>query len=121
MWYFSIVETHLSDNSEFRPNVEKYIFEGFNRSFTHVNAPGTWGGVGFLIKKDLLNYYNYKIIEKTFDGVFSIELTHHTTGKKILLVSGYLPPENSPYGRDSDGFFAHLDTLQNTSTPEPLS
>ncbi len=40
---FSVVETHLSDNQEFRPNVEGYIFEGFNRSFTHINAPGTWG------------------------------------------------------------------------------
>ena len=41
---FSIVETHLSDNNEFQPNVDNYIFKGFNRSFRHKNAPCTWGG-----------------------------------------------------------------------------
>ncbi len=105
------VETHLSDSQQFRPNVANYTFKPFNRTFAHRNAPGTWGGVGFLIKNELLNYYSFKIIEKTYEGIFGIELCHNITEKKVLLISCYIAPESSPYGRDCDGFFAQLEQI----------
>ena len=108
--YF-VSETHLSDNNNFEPNVTGYIFKGFNRAFTHRNAPGTWGGVGFLIKRELLNDYEFKIVEKNYDGIFGIELEHRSMRFKVLLVVCYLPPENSPYGRNVDGFLSHLEQI----------
>ena len=58
-----------------------------------------------------MNFYHFEIVEKSYDGIFAIELTHKTTEKKLLLISCYLPPENSPYGRDCDGFFSHLEQI----------
>ncbi len=108
---YCISETHLSDDNEFEPNVPGYLFRGFNGALRHRNAPGTWGGVGFLIKRDLLNYYNFKEIEKCYEGIFAIELEHKIMSFKALLVACYLPPENSPYGRNVDGFLSHLEQI----------
>ncbi len=108
--YF-ISETHLSNDSEFEPDVPGYLFRGFNRAFRHINAPGTWGGVGFLIRRALLNDYNFNVIEKSYEGIFAIELEHKQNACKVLLVACYLPPENSPYGRNVDGFLSHLEQL----------
>ncbi len=113
-----ISETHLSDNEPFEPDIPGYIFRGFNRKFAHRNAPGTWGGVGFLIKRDILQQYTYKIIEKTYEGIFGLELTHNVTAINILFVCCYLPPENSPYGRDIDGFLSQLEQICYTYSSE---
>ena len=36
---------------------------------------------------------------------------HRETEYKFILVTVYLPPDNSLYGRDSTGFFSHLTNL----------
>ncbi len=108
---FFISETHLSDNVDFEPNVPGYIYRGFNRTIMHKNAPGTWGGVGFLIKTNLLNNYEFRVIEKSYEGIFAIELVHKITNIRVLLIACYLPPESSPYGRNVDGFMAHIEQL----------
>ena len=108
---YSINETHLSDNCTFEPQVTGYTFKGHNRSVAHKRAPKTWGGVGFLIKNSIFQEYRYTEVDKTFDGIFAIELTHKAIGTRLLLVSCYLPPENSPYGRDALSFFNHLSAL----------
>ncbi len=84
----------------------------------HRNAPGTWGGVGFLIKTELLQQYTHKIIEKSYEGIFGLELIHNATSISLLLVCCYLPPENSPYGRNIDGFLSHLEQISFTYSAE---
>ena len=108
--YF-LSETHLSDNVDFEPVVPGYIFKGYNRVLMHRNAPGTWGGVGFLFKQNLLNTYDIKVVEKSYEGILGIELEHKTMSIRALLIVCYLPPENSPYGRNIDGFLAHLEQI----------
>ncbi len=40
-----------------------------------------------------------------------IDLTHKIIGTKLLFVTSYLPPENSPYGRNATGFLNHLSSV----------
>ena len=108
---YSICETHLSKNSNFIPSVPGYQLYRHDRSFVHRNAPKTWGGVGFLIRDVILESYQYSVIDKTFEGIFAIELTHKVIGTKILLLSCYLPPEYSPHGRNATSFYDHLTSL----------
>ncbi len=108
---YSISETHLSDNGDFSPDVNGYQFIPHNRQTTHRLAPGTWGGVGFLIKQTVLDDYEMNIIDKTYDGILAIELVHREKQIKLLLITTYLPPENSPYGRDCSSFYNHLEQL----------
>ena len=61
-----------------------------------------------------MSHYNYKIIEKSYEGIFCVELIQKSTSISILLVNCYLPPENSPYGRNIDGFLSHLEQLCHT-------
>ncbi len=115
---FIVSETHLSNCDDFEPNVAGYIFKGFNRSVMHRNAPGTWGGVGFLIKRDLLKEYTFQIVEQSYEGIFGIELIHKAMNIRVLLIACYLPPENSPYGRNVDGFLSHLEQICYTYSSE---
>ncbi len=43
--------------------------------------------------------------------MYVIELVHKHVGTKILLVSCYLPPEYSPYGRDASTFYDYLSSI----------
>ncbi len=101
----------MSNNVDFEPDVPGYIYRGFNRTMMHRNAPGTWGGVGFLIKTNLLNNYEFRIIEKSYEGIFAIELVHKIMSIKVLLIACYLQPESSPYGRNVDEFMSHIEQL----------
>ncbi len=108
---YSVCETHLSDSSKFIPSIGGYKFYRYDRSFVHRNAPKTWGGVGFLIKTELLQTFKYSVVDKSFDGIFVIELIHREIGTKVLLLSCYLPPEYSPHGRNATAFYDHLTSL----------
>ena len=101
----------MSNENDFIPNVTGYFFEGYNRGFTHKRAPGTWGGVGFLIKTSLLQHYMYSVVDKCYQGILAIEVVDKYTKYKLLLITGYLPPENSPYGRNADEFYNHIQSL----------
>ncbi len=73
---YAICETHLSKNTDFDPSVDGYKLYRHDRNFVHRNAPKTWGGVAFLIHDKVLDHYKYSVIDKTYDGIFAIELTH---------------------------------------------
>ena len=108
---YSICETHLSPNVKFEPSVEGYKLIRHDRSFVHKDAPKTWGGVAFLVRKQLLIDYDCNIIDKNYEGVLVLELVHKTIGTKILFVASYLPPECSPHGRNATGFYNYLSNI----------
>ena len=105
---YSLNETHLSTNSDFEPDVEGYKLFRNDRSLVHRKAPKAWGGVGFLIKKQLLETYDCHTVDKSYDGILIIELIHKSIGTKLLFISCYLPPERSPYGRNSSDFYNYI-------------
>ena len=105
----SISESHLIDQNSI--HIDGYNWYGYNRQELHVRARKGSGGVGFLIKSWINCEYNIEIVDKCYDGILALKLTSHSTEHTILLFSCYLAPENSPWGRDAQSFFAHLLSL----------
>lgn len=42
------------------------------------------------------------------EGILGVKLTHNTTMYESVIICNYLPPSNSKYGRDCEGFFTRL-------------
>ncbi len=53
-------------------------------------SPKTWGGVGFFIKLDLLQLFEFSIVDKSFDGIY----TH--LQKKCTMISRSSPVDPLP-------------------------
>ena len=98
-------ETHLSKKDTV--NVDGYSWLGFNRSTKHVQSPFTHGGVGISKKNNMYDQYTINVIDKSFDGILGIKLTHKITKYNIVIFSCYLPPDNSPWA-EPYLFFEHL-------------
>lgn len=81
---------------------------GSNRKQTHIQAPKGSGGVGLLIKCDLYKLYNVKVIDHAYEGIIGVQFANKFSDFKLIVYSMYLPPENSPWGRDATSFFSHL-------------
>lgn len=81
---------------------------GSNRKQTHIQAPKGSGGVGLLIKCDLYNSYNVKVIDHAYEGIIGVHFANKFSDFNFIVYSLYLPPENSPWGRDATAFFSHL-------------
>ena len=102
----AINETHLKNNE--CPYLPGYHWIGANRVSQHINAIRASGGIGLFYKENIAIDFNIKIIDKTHDGILSILFTHKMTEFNMVVTVVYLPPDNSRWGRDSTGFFAHL-------------
>ena len=74
----------------------------------HRRAPKGSGGVGVFIKDSLFRDYIVKMIDKSVEGVIGLSVKHNKSEFTLLVYSCYLPSENSPWGRDAVGFYAHL-------------
>ena len=72
-----------------------------------MRSPFTHGGVGILIKNNIYGQYTINVIDKSFDGILGIKLTHKITKYNIVIFSCYLPPDNSPWA-EPYLFFEHL-------------
>lgn len=105
----SLNETHLDGDSDIE--LDGYKFYGHNRGSRHVRAAKTMGGVGFFIKRTLLDNFNIFIIDKVYEGILALKLEDKISNYTIVVISAYLPPEYSRWGRDSEGFFSHVLSL----------
>ena len=101
-------ETHLSNNHDNQPNVEGYSWIGHCRPVRHTRSVRQFGGVGILYKDSLLQNFDISVISKCYDGILGVLFTSKITGVQLLIICVYLPPEESPWGRDAETFFAHL-------------
>ena len=79
-----------------------------NRQLTHINAPKGSGSVGILVHNNIYEEYEISVTDKSFEGILGILLTSKQTDYKIVIYSVYLPPENSPWGRNAMEFYSHL-------------
>lgn len=104
----SVVETHLGKNEKLDLKEHGYEWFGHNRYATHINAPTPSGGVGFLVKQCVLKSFHLNILDRSYDGILGLELRHRETEIRVAVFTCYLPPENSPWGRDADTFFSHI-------------
>ena len=107
-----VCETHFSnDNKVDIHNLDHYTWFTWNRQSIHVNAVSASGGVAILVKNELFKEFNIDVVDKCFEGILGIQLSHKCTEFKITVICCYLPPQNSPWGRDSISFFAHIAQL----------
>ena len=102
-------ETHL--NGDQTVELQGYTWFGHNRDVKHRYAKRNFGGVGVLIKSWIFNEYDVETLDRSIDGILAIKLTNKHTDYEILLICAYLPPENSNWGRDASGFYAHILSL----------
>ena len=64
--------------------------------------------MGILVLDKVCIDYDINIVDKIQDGILGILCTHKISNFKIAIFSCYLPPENSPYGKQAEYFFNHL-------------
>jgi hypothetical protein len=89
-------------------DIDGFTWYGYNRQSIHVNAPKGSGGVGVLVRDELMTDYSVRVIDRSYEGVIGIQLKHKVSEFTLLIFACYLPPENSPWGRDAVSFYAHL-------------
>ena len=101
-----LCETHLKGDSELL--IQGYKTFTHNRSEQHIRAKKNYGGIAILCKQSVFDNYKVEVVDKEYDGILMINLVDKISGYDILFIGLYLPPENSPWGRDSVSVFAHI-------------
>lgn len=66
------------------------------------------GGVAILVKNEIYKKYLITVCCKDTEGILGIKLEHKNTRYCSVIVSNYLPPANSKYGKDPENFFNRL-------------
>ena len=69
-----------------------------------------------MVKNAVLERYSVFIVDKTFDGIFCLRFVHKESQYSFILISCYLSPESSTWGRNADLYFGHLLALLYTVT-----
>ena len=88
--------------------VPGYSWYGNNRNRIHKNAKAGSGGLGFLIKNEILTEFDIMVLQQSYEGIFWLKLTHKTESLVLLPCVCYLPPENSSRRVDVNEFFDNL-------------
>ena len=103
-----IVTTHLKNNVDNQPYLPGFKWYGHCRETQHILANKRHGGVGIFVNDMCFKYYTVSVIDQSFDGILGMLFQHKFTGFQFIVFSCYLPPEESPWGRDSTAYFGHL-------------
>lgn len=101
-----LAETHLLNDDVL--SLDNYRFYGLNRTHIHVNARKGSGGVGFLIKENILQEFDVSVLESSYEGILWLKLIHKYDDFVLLPCVCYLPPENSSRHVDANVFFDNL-------------
>ena len=105
-----LCETWLRNNDGI--SVPGYTWYGNNRKVISKRAIRGSGGVGLLIKSDLLSIYNVTVLDSSFEGSLWIQFESKNDCFKyaFCVCVCYLPPSTSCRGDISDQFFDNLAT-----------
>ena len=104
-----LTETHLKD--KYMIELQGYKWFGYNRQSQHKKASKASGGVDIVVASYLFSEYNINIVDSSLDGILVMKLINYFTGHSLLVACCYLPPENSPWGRDSVLFYISIVTV----------
>ena len=97
-----ISETHLSGDDIIE--LDGYIWMGKNRKLVKKAS----GGVGFLIREELLNKFDIELINLESVNIMGIKLVNKQTNYKMTVYCVYLPPEGSNYCFDTERMYDEL-------------
>ena len=106
-----VQETHLANNTDNQPSLDGYKWYGHCRTVRHVNSNLTHGGIGIFVKDSLFEHFIVSVLDNSYDGILCLLFKDKVSNFCFTVYCVYLPPENSPYGRDSTTFFTHLLSL----------
>ena len=100
-----IQETHLKNREGI--NCENYKWFGFNRALSKKNCRKGSGGIGILVKEDILHSYNIEVVAKRIDGILGLKFIYKLCPFSFVLYCCYLPPEGSLYANPNN-FYSEL-------------
>ncbi|VDI45625.1 Hypothetical predicted protein [Mytilus galloprovincialis] len=103
---FAVTETFLRRDENLEINGFK--FYGNNRKNLNRNAIRGSGGVGLLVKLDLLDNFDCDILSSEYEGVLWIKLNSKVNDVCFCIAVCYLPPAESTRSLESDVFFQNL-------------
>ena len=85
------IETHLRLKEDI--DVENYAWIGHNRLKLSPRARRGFGGLGILIRNNVLREFDYSLLDCSHEDILWVELKHHNCKEiTIKLCSCYLPP-----------------------------
>lgn len=88
-----VAETHLKGKDSI--HLPGYKWYGNNRDQLHRRAVTGSGGVGFLVKEELLSRFTVTVLEQDYEGIMWLQLTDKITSTCVRICVCYLPPEHS--------------------------
>ena len=104
-----LAETQLVGNEQI--DFDGYHWFGKNRQSLHLKAKVGSGGVGFLIRDDIMNSFNVTVLDDTYEGILWLKLQRiDNEGDCFCICVCYLPPENSTRAINVNEFFDTLIT-----------
>ena len=84
-------------------NVQGHKCFGQNRKQLNKKARRGSGGVGVLIRDDILNEYTVEVIDSEVEDVMSVKMcSTQDEGEELLLAVCYIRPESSSSGRSAE-------------------
>lgn len=97
-----------------------YRWCGQNRKSLHVNARVGSGGVGFLVRDDVINMFDVSILDDEYEGILWLKLQSIENKDDCFCICVcYLPPENSTRAVNVNEFYdtllTQIYTYQNLS------
>ena len=104
----ALAETHLIGDS--KVILDDFKWFGQNRRNLHRNAKCGSGGVGILVRNDLLKYFNVDVLNSAYEGILWLKFECKLTNFCFSVCACYLPPENSTYVCNHHEFFDTLST-----------
>ena len=102
----TLVETWLKGDEEVV--VEGYKWFGHNRKHLHRNAVRGSGGVGVLVREEVLKHYQVEILDAEVEDMLWVKLNPGEEEQWLVLAVCYVPPESSSRGRSSEGYLQLL-------------
>ena len=102
----ALVETWLKGDEEVV--VEGCKWFGNNRNHQHRKAVRGSGGVGVLIREEVLKHYQVEILEAEIEDMLWVKLNQGEEKEGLVLAVCYVPPESSSRGRSSEEYFQIL-------------
>ncbi len=102
-----IAETHLIRGKTLE--TDNYMWFGHNRQDIHVRAKSGSGGVGLLIRRDLVDYYEVCVVENSTEGILWVKFQSKVDCSKMYYVCVcYLPPEGTSRNVNVHDFYDNL-------------
>ena len=88
--------------------MEGYKWLGNNRKHMHRKVVRGSGGVGVLIREEVLKHYQVEILEAKIEDMLWVKLNQGEEEEGLVLAVCYIPLESLSCGRSSEEYFKIL-------------